>query len=261
MNLIGILGAVFVVLGFGLVIVFAVAGRNRPGQHLREIGAFTRLRKAVGLAVESGTRMHISLGRGDISGVEAAPALVGLSMQERVARAASVSDRPPISTTGNGALGILSRDTYSQAYRSMGAEAQFDPISGRVVGLTPLSYAVGTIPVVHDEQISANLVVGHLGSEIAFTNEAAERSGSLTVAGTDNLAGQAVLYASAQEPLIGEEVFAGGAYLGAGPTHESSLRAQDVLRMLVIVIILAASLLKLTGIDRQILDVLAGIMP
>ena len=182
-------------------------------------------------------------------------------MQDRVARAASISDRPPITTTGNGSLGILARDTFSGAYRSLGAEAQFDPTSGRVVGLTPLSYAAGTLPVIHDEQVSANLVAGHVGSEIALLTEAAERSGSLTVAGTDDITGQAVLYATATEPLIGEEVFAGGAYLGAGPMHESSLRAQDMLRIFVIILILLASLLNFTGLDSQFLNLLPGVSP
>lgn len=57
-------------------------------------------------------------------------------------------------------------------------------------------------------------MIGNFGSEAALINEAAERSGSLTLAGTDTIPGQAVLYATAQEPLIGEEVFAGGNILG-----------------------------------------------
>jgi hypothetical protein len=257
-NITNIFGFVFVVLTVGLVIILAVAGRNRPGRHLREIPAFSRLRRTVGLAVEAGTRLHVSLGRGEIIGVEAASALVGLSMQERIARAASVSDRPPISTTGNGAIGVLSRDTFATTYRAMGVSDQFDPVSARVVGLTPFAYAAGVIPVVHDENITSHLILGHVGSEAALINEAAERTGSLVVAGTDHLPGQAVLYAAAQEPLIGEEVFAGGAYLGAGPTHESSLRTQDILRMVVIAFILVALVLQILGLDQILLGLFPG---
>jgi hypothetical protein len=260
-ELTSILGLIFVALAVGLIIVFATAGRVRTGRTLREIQAFTRLRKALGLAVESGMRMHVSLGRGDLTGLEAGSALMGLAMQERMARAASVSDRPPVATSGSGSIGILSRDTFAAAYRSLGAESQFDPNSGRVVGLTPFSYAAGALPVIHDEQVSANLIAGHIGSEVALLNEAAERSGSLTVAGTDDITGQAVLYGTAQEPLIGEELYAGGAYLGAGPVHEASLRAQDVLRILVIALILLASLIYLLGLDQAIANLAQGLVP
>jgi hypothetical protein len=257
-NLTAIFGFVFVVLSVGLVIILAAAGRSRTGRSLREIPAFARLRRSVGLAVESGTRLHISLGRGDLTGMEGASALVGLAMQERIARAASISDRPPVATAGNGAIGVLSRDTFSASYRAIGASEQLDPTLARVVGLTPMSYAAGAVPVIHDENITANILWGHMGSEAALINEAAERTGSLTIAGTDHIPGQAVLYAAAQEPLIGEEVFAGGAYLGAGRIHEASLRMQDLLRLLIIFLILGSLVLRLVGLDQVVLNLLSG---
>jgi hypothetical protein len=63
----------------------------------------------------------------------------------------------------------------------------------------------------------------------------------------DNLAAQSVFYAASQEPLIGEELFAAGAYVGAGAAHDASLNVQDVLRWLVILAILAGSMLKFLG--------------
>jgi hypothetical protein len=261
LNLTGIFGLAFVILFFGLMVILVAAGRNRPGRQLREIAAFTRLRRAVGLAVEAGTRLHISIGRGGLTGLQSASAFMGLSMLSRIARAASISDRPPVATSGDGSLFILSQDTLRGSYKTLGAEGQYDSTSGRLVGLTPFSYAVGAIPIIRDEQISANVLIGHFGSEVALINDAAEQSGSLTVGGTDNLPGQAVLYATTQEPLIGEEVFAGGAYLGASPLHEASLLAQDLLRILLVIFTIAAAIVRLLGLDSLILDLLAGLLP
>jgi hypothetical protein len=50
------------------------------------------------------------------------------------------------------------------------------------------------------------------------------------------------------EPLIGEELFAAGAYIEAGPLHAASLRVQDILRWLIIIIILVGGLLKMAGL-------------
>jgi hypothetical protein len=261
LNLTGIVGLVFVLLFFGLIIVLAVAGRNRPGHQLREIPAFSRLRKAVGLAVEAGNRLHVSLGSGPLTGLQGASALIGLNVLGRIARAASISDRPPVATSGDGTLAILTQDTLRGAYQALVAEGQYEHTSGRLVGLTPFSYAAGTLPVIRDEQISANVLIGHFGSEVALITDAAEQSESLTIAGTESLPGQAVLYATAQEPLIGEEVFAGGAYLGSGVVHESSLRTQDLLRILVVLFIIATAVLRLLGLDSVIQDTLAGFLP
>jgi hypothetical protein len=77
--------------------------------------------------------------------------------------------------------------------------------------------------------------------------ESAERENTSVIAASDNLSAQSVFYATSQDPLIGEELFAAGAYVGAGAAHEASLIVQDILRWLVIVAILIGSLLKLVG--------------
>ncbi len=261
MNLSSLFGFAFVILFIVLLLVFAIAGRNRPRRNLREIPAFLRLRRAVGLSVEAGTRLHVSLGRGGMTGEEGAPAFAGLTMLERITRAASISDRPPVSTAGDGSLAILERDTMKASFRALGAENQYNPNSGQLVGITPFSYAAGAMPVAEEEQVSTSVLVGHFGDEVALITDAAEKSNALVIGGTDNLPGQSILYASTDEPLIGEEVFAGGAYLGAGPTHDASLRVEDIFRWVLIAAMLVGGALVFMGMDKVISDVLGGILP
>ena len=244
---IGVLGLVFILVFLGLMVLFIVYERSHQGRPLRSIPAFDRFKREIGLAVEAGKRLHITLGRGSLTGQEAGSALIGLQVLERVSRTASISDRPPVTTSGDGSLAILSQDTSRAVMHSTGGESQYDPTTGRLSGLTPFAYAAGTIPVILDEQVAATIVAGHVGSEVALITDAAERSGSLTLAGSDNLSAQAVIYASAEEPLIGEELFAGGAYLSAGTFHAASLRAQDVFRWLLIAVILVGSLARFLG--------------
>ena len=243
-----LVAAGFLILFLILIMAFAVYERVRKGgRNLREIPAVSRLIYAIGLAVEDGTRLHVSLGSSDMTGPQSSAALAGLSILERAARTASISDNPPVATSGDGALSILSQDALAGAYREMSVFEMFDSGQARLVGVTPFSYAVGTIPVIQDEQVSASILTGHFGPEIALITEAADRTNGFTLAGSDSLPGQAVLFAAAQEPLIGEELYAGGAYLRAGLVHTASLRAQDVLRWLLIAAILAGGALKLIG--------------
>jgi hypothetical protein len=145
-------------------------------------------------------------------------------------------------------MGALSQEASSTVLKKVSADQEIDLSAGRVTGVTPFSYAAGTMSVIHDEHVSTNILVGHFGPEVALMAEASERSGNLTIAGTDQVSAQAVLYAAAQEPLIGEEVFAGGAYLGAGAGHAASLQAQDVLRWAIIVVIVFGALARLLGV-------------
>jgi hypothetical protein len=155
---------------------------------------------------------------------------------------ASESDHPPLATAGDGLLGILAQDTLRSSYDALNLSTNYEQSLGRVTGLTPFSYGAGTMPLIFDEDVSTNLLIGSFGVEAALIASAGERSQTHTLAGTDNLPGQAILYAAAHEPLIGEEMYAGGAYLGDKPMHIASLHAQDVVRWVVIGLVLLFSL-------------------
>ena len=57
-----------------------------------------------------------------------------------------------------------------------------------------------------------------------------------------------MLFANTQDALIGEELFAAGAYLGASPSHIASLTVQDILRWLIIIILLGGAAAKFFGV-------------
>jgi hypothetical protein len=238
----------FILLCLGLTLFFTYFRRNLPQVNFRDIPAFSHFRREVDLAVEAGKRLHVSLGRGSINDLQGGAAFIGLTVLDRCARAASNSDRPPVTTSGDGVLTILSQDTLQNTYRSLASEQRYDPTNARLTGINPMAYAAGAMPTIHDEHINANFFAGHMGSEIALLTEASERSQSLSVAGTDSIPAQAVLYATADEPLIGEELYVAGVYLGAGPAHLAGLRMQDVLRWVLVAAIVIGAVLKLAGI-------------
>lgn len=241
------IGLIIVIFAAVLLLAFSVWRRRTPGV-FRRIAAFDRLNREVGLAVENGTRLHISLGRGNLFASFSGSALAGLALLRRIAERTSVSDRPPIVTSGDAGLTILSQDTAQSGYQAAGAEDQFRITAERVTGLSPFSYAVGTIPILRDENISANIMIGDFGAESALVVEAADRQNAGLIAASENLAAQSIFYASAKDVLIGEELFASGAYTGAGASHEASLNVQDLLRWIVVFAILVGALLNLFGI-------------
>lgn len=246
MNLIGL--AVVILCGV-LMMVFRIIFRKRPMRGIRQMPAFNVLRQSIGLAVEDGSRLHISLGKSGVFSTRSASGLVGLTMLERIAQLGSISDSPPIASSGDGSMAILSQDTLSSTYRDMHAYDMYDPNLGSITGVTPFSYVAGTLPVIQDEHVSANIFVGNFGPEAALLVDKAEQENSFSMAASDDLSTQAVFYATAREPLIGEEVFAGGAYLQAKPFQAASLRAQDVLRWVIIGFTLLGILLKIAGVS------------
>ena len=242
-----IIGLVVVLVAVVLLLGLTFIKRKSPPV-FREIPAYTSLKRSIGISVEDGTRLHISLGRGGLQTPEGAPGLAGLAMLRHLAEQTSASDKPPVVTSGVADLAILTRDTLQAGYKAAGAEEIYSSATGRLTGLTPFSFAAGAIPTMQDENVSANIFIGHFGSEVGLLTDSAERANSPIVGATVDPSAQAILYASVDNPLVGEELFAAGAYSDAGRAHQASLQVQDLLRWIIILILLIGSGLSLIGI-------------
>jgi len=236
---------VFVALAFLLIIIITFINRNKAGQTLREIPAFIQLRKTIDISVEDGSRLQVSLGSGGILGPKSTAAFAGLSLLRQAALIAADSDQPPIATSGEGLLSILSQDTLRRTYQKMGISENYYHRLGRVTGLTPLAYGGGSMPPILDNYISVSTLLGSFGEEAALITNASQRRSAFTLGGSDGLAGQSILFASSDQPLIGEELYATGAYMDAGPAHMASLRTQDIIRWILILVIFTTALGKL----------------
>jgi hypothetical protein len=229
-----------------LLLILSLRKRKSPPK-LRLIPALTRLYRAFGLSVEDGTRLLVALGRASLLTPNGAAPLAGLGMLRYLTERTSLSDRPPIAIAGEASLALLAQDTLEAGYQAAGAGEFYQPTTGRLTGMTPFSSAAGAMSILRDENVSASVLIGHFGVEAALLAESAERENAFLLGASDDLSSQAALYASAPEALIGEELFATGAYLGATASHTASLTVQDALRWIIILTLLAGAGLKLFG--------------
>lgn len=242
----GLYGFGILLLALMLFLGFLVL-RRKAAPILRDIPAFARLARTMGVSVEEGSRLHVSLGRGDVLTPPGSSSYAGLALLRVLVEQTSGSDKPLVVTSGDGLLSLLSQGTVRAGYRSAGAQGSEKRTASRLTGLSPFSYAAGVIPDLSDEKASACVMLGHYGPEVGLLVDAVDRANALAVFASDELSAQSLLYASQEEPLIGEELYAAGAYAGAGTPHQASLQVQDVLRWVVILVLLVGSVIRLIG--------------
>lgn len=240
-------GIAIIGLAFALIIIFSLLYRNKASMSLREIAAFQALKKTIDLSVEDGTRLQISLGSRGILGSQSASVFAGLSLLREITRIAADSDQPPIATSGEGLQNMLAHDVFRSTYRELGISDEYHHRLGRITGLSPFSYGAGTMHLILDNFASSSALIGSFSEEAALITAATQRRSAFTLGATDSLVGQSILFASTDQPLIGEELYATGAYLDAGPAHVASLHVQDILRWLLILGIVAIALARLIG--------------
>jgi len=234
--------------GSGLLLLLLTIWKRHSPFNARSIPALARMYHALGLSVEDGTRLHIALGDGEVLTAQSGPGLAGLAMLRQLAERTSASDRPPVAAAGDATLALLAQDTLRAGYLAADAQDTFQPTTGRLAGMSPFGYAAGSLPMIRDEDISAALLIGHFGAEAALLADSAERQNAVLLGASDDLSGQAVLFAASQDALIGEELFAAAAYLGGGPANAASLTLQDILRWLIILSLCAGAAAKFAGL-------------
>jgi uncharacterized protein DUF6754 len=211
----------------------------------RVIPAYQAVSTMVGAAIEEDQPLHFSLGSAGIGANSTLLALAGAEFFYQVVRETATGDVAPLLTVSDPSAIPLGQDTLRRAYLSRGRLDHYRPASVRWYPSGPrgLAFAGALTATMGDSHVSGNILVGSFGPELALVLEAAARRGHPSIASSDQLAGQAVAYVMADQPLIGEEVFTAGAYLGEDANQVSSLITQDVLRWLIILGILVPTVI------------------
>jgi hypothetical protein len=247
MNILAFLALLMAVL-IGAVL-FLFTRRIQAGQEvgLRPLRGFQSLTNQVGRAVESGRRVHFSLGRAALNGSYSPTSLAALAALEYLAKDGCASDVPPLVTVGEGTLLPAAQDQLRGAYTQAGRSGDYANTMVEFVAsdTSPMTFAAGVSDIVLHNNVGSNLLMGHFGPEIGIVLEAAGRQNMDQIVGSDDPVALAVGSAMSDDLLIGEELFAAGAYMTGKASQIASLQIQDILRLIVAVAILLFAIINL----------------
>lgn len=225
-----------------------VRGKKKgPSASLRSLPAFQDLQGEIGYAAESGGTVHIALGSGGIAGENAITSLAGLEMIEELADTAVLYNSPPIITVGDPTLLPLAQDILRRAYERHGLVKRYDPGQVRFVAPSPAAYAAGAANTVATENVTTNVMIGAFGPEVSLIADVGARRGlpQLAAAAAPDAIG--ALYPVSKRLAVGEELYAAGAQMTGKRRYMISLRAQNILRLILIGLILLWAATELVG--------------
>jgi uncharacterized protein DUF6754 len=227
---------------------------------LRPIVAYDALKDLLARAAEAGQPIHISIGTAGVGQASTADTTAGLYALEYLADRAAVSAIPPIVTVGDPTALPLAQDQLRRAYQRQGYPEEYDPRQVRFIAPSlndnAVAYSAGVMDLLAHERVMANVVIGAFdeyqspgafGDEFLLMSEPGARKDSLQVGGTSNPRALPFVYATISHPLLGEEIYAAGAYLNARRAHLGSLLAQDTVRAMLVVIVVLAVLARIAG--------------
>ncbi len=229
-----------------LFVLFNLLKRPDSSFLLRPIPAYERLRNLTVQSIETGQPMHVSMGSGEWS--QATPELVaGLIALDYVGREATRADEALCATMGNPVTLLLAMNVLQLNFVRAGAYT--GPAGNELYFYGPdrLAYAGGSAHQAYRRPREAHALVGNFGDDGLWLAEALQPGGAPVLGGTSDPATAALMHLSVDESIIGEDLFAAGAYLHR-PRHLGSLAAQDVMRFLVALAIIAGAILASLGV-------------
>ncbi len=230
-----------------LPVLFFLTSRVRAGKagQLRALPGMAELPALIGRAAETGQPLHVSVGVAGVGGSTTAETWAGLTLLEQLADQAAACDTPLIVTVADATVLPLAQSILWRAYVRSGNPGGYDPTKVRLIAPDPMAYAAGVAGLLEREPLAANVMVGSFGDEYLLMGETGARRGLRQIVGTADPRTLPQVYASADETLIGEEMFASGAYTARLPIQVGSLFTEDWARWAVIAAILIVAVLKI----------------
>lgn len=229
------------------LLLASLLSRASKGLSLRDISGYRAIHQLVDGAAESLIPFHFSPGTGILGGRQTADSLAGLLAMSSVAARASGARAEMRVTTPDPIVEAIGHGMMRPAEGLPRRASAIEKERVQFLAPEPVAYAAGVMGALGRQRLSGSVMVGAFGDEYLLMAQAAVSHQLPQVVGATAPETLPFVVATTTTPLLGEEVFASGAYLTERPIYRASLLAQDWLRNLVLAVVVGLALLRSLG--------------
>lgn len=230
----------FVLVALLFILVYVMIRRANAGlpiPRIRKIAGLEAIDEAIGRATEMGRPVHFTPGMSGFS-PETYAALATLSY---VAKTAAQYDTRLIVTNRQPMVHPVASEIVRQAYLEAGRPDAFNQDDVRYLSDWQFSYTSAVLGIFQREKPAANLMFGYWMAEALILGEAGAEAGCIQVGANTNVFQIHFFIVTCDYTLIGEEQFAASAYLSREPMLTGTVVAQDMVKILIGLLVLAGS--------------------
>ena len=247
------------ILLIGLIVIFfwAVSHAKRKGLFIRRIAGLDAIDEAIGRATEMGKPIFYVPGIGSMSSISTiASAFILGEVSKKVAQYDSQIKVPhydPVVMT-------VCKEIVKQSYLEAGRPDSYREDINQFVSADQFSYAASVDGMISREKPAACFYMGFFMAESLLLAEVGATSGAIQIAGTDVEHQLPFFFTACDYTLIGEELYAAGAYLSKEPMLLSALKVQDFGKLMVMVSVFFGMILVAVGAKFGWTDFVQGIL-
>jgi uncharacterized protein DUF6754 len=211
---------------------------------IRPLAGLKALDEAIGRATEMGKTVLYLPGLGDMSEVGT---LAAITIMSRVARkVADLGCSMQVPCYDPVVMAIMD-GVAREAYVEAGRGDEFKPGSVHYVSAQQFAYVAAVTGVMLRERPAAIVYMGSFYAESLFLAETGNLTGAIQIAGCDKVTQLPFFVCACDYTLMGEELFAAGAYIGQEAVQLATIAAQDWAKALAAAMIVLAIALSALG--------------
>lgn len=226
--------------------------RGKKGHlpRIRAIPALNALEEAVGRAAEMGGKVMFVNGIGNLTSVSGPETVAGLAVLRYLSKLSAESGVEVVAPLTQAQVIPLAVDAMKSGYQEAGQPEAFREESIRYVSSSQWGLATSCMGIIGRENAVSNILVGAFAGECLAIISAGAEAGVFQIGGCGRNTTQMPWFVSMCDySLIGEEVYAAGAYLSKDPIEVGSLVGQDYGKMLTAGLIILGYIMYLFGSD------------
>lgn len=214
----------------------------------RKLAGLDALPEMVGRAAEMNRPVHFTTGLGELTGTVAPQLVAGLAVLGYLTELAAKYGVKIVYTVYQPQVMPLATELMREAYIRAGKADAFDQEDQiRFLSSEQFAYAAAVQGYAERERPAANVMIGPFYAESQLFAETFFRVGSIQLAGTARGYQIPFFAVVCDYLLIGEEIFAAGAYLSKDPMQGGSIQGQDFGKILAWMLMLVGVLLTAAG--------------
>ncbi len=221
-----------------VIVARMFAAKRGRDYYIRRIPGIDALEESVGRATEIGRPVVFVPGMGAFDNMQT---IAGLSVLSWVARRCVQMMVRIIVPIAEPVVISAAGEILREAFRQEGREEEFQPNDIVFFGRDENAFAGGVIGILTRERAAAGFYFGGFGFESLLIAENGNRAGAIQVAATTDFFQIPFFLCACDYTLIGEELYAAGAYLSRDPIQVGTLSGQDFCKALLLIIIITGS--------------------
>lgn len=164
--------------------------------------------------------------------------IAGLSILGKVAKITAAYDTPLLVPVMYSMVMVAGQEVIREAYFNAGKAERFKKDMVKYIAGEQFAYATAVGGIMLRERPAANIFMGAFYAESLLLAETGQSTKAIQIAGTANPDQLPFFIAACDYTIMGEELYAASAYLSKEPVTLGSLKAQDLLKILLVISIL-----------------------